>query len=266
MMYQIKRADKKFFSRKFLKIFIISLLIVIFVFSISNPLNFLIPNNFSPLFKTGNYFYSKLNEIPKFFSDKNKLVTENIKLSSEIEDLNIKLTDYQSLKYENQKLREELKIKPIGNFISASVIAKPPQIPLDSLFLDKGLKDGINKGDLVLVGKRILIGKIIRVSKNKATVSLNSFAKAISYGFVTRTNEPLKIKGAGGDSLEAKTPIDFDIVVGDKIMVANSSNYLIAVVRVIEKDISSGFKNILMSSPADISKINIVFIKSQTNE
>jgi cell shape-determining protein MreC len=226
----------------------------------------LISDVLSPLFKTGNFFYETLEKVPKFFSDKNKLIEENKNLSSEIENLHLDIADHESIKDENQKLREELKIKPVGDFISASILAKSPQIPLDTLFLDKGTADGINKGDLVLTGERVLVGKIVEISKNKATATLNSFAGAVSYGFVSRTNEPLEIKGVGGGSIEAKVPIDFDISVGDKIIVGGSLNFLAAIVGVVEEDTSSGFKNILMSLPTDISKINIVFVKSYINE
>ncbi len=267
-MYQIKRTNKKFLGIGFLKILVILLLIVgfVFTFSISNSAHSLVSSTFSPFFKVGNYFYNSLGKIPKFFSDKNKLVKENIKLLSEIEDLNFSIIDLEVLKHENQKLREELGIKPIGDFISTSVIAKSPQISLDTLFLNKGLKDGINNKDFVLTSERILIGKIVKATRNRSTVALNSFAGVITYGFVARTNEPLEIKGAGGSSIEAKVSIDFDIVIGDKIMVANSLNYLVAVVGVVEEDVSSGFKNVLMFLPSNISKTNTVFIKPYINE
>jgi cell shape-determining protein MreC len=268
MMYQIKHTDQNFFSRNFLKILAIFLLIVTFVFLaiFSSSVHSLIADALSPLLKTGNFFYQSLDKIPKFFFDKNKLINENTNLSFETESLNLTIADYQSLKDENDKLREELNIKPAGNFIGASVIAKSPQIPLDSLFLDKGAADGISNGDLVLASDRTLIGKIVDVSKNRSTVSLNSFAGVVSYGFVGRTNEPIQVSGIGGGSIQAKMPIDFDIVVGDKIMVGGSLNYFAAIVGVIENDSSSGFKNILMSLPVDVSKISIVFIEPNTNE
>jgi len=267
-MYQIKPTRQNLFSRNFLKITAVFLLILALVltFNFSSSARSLVSNALSPLFKTGNFFYNNLNQVPKFFLDKNKLMAENQKLLDELENNRLDAIDYESVKYDNQKLRKELGLKPAADFISAAVIAKPPQIPLDSLFLDRGAEDGINKGDLVLVSERILIGKIVEVSKNKSTVALNSLAGAVSYGLVARTGEPLEIKGIGGGNIEAKVPIDFDIVVGDKIIVGNSFNYLVAITGVVEEDRSSGAKNILMSLPANISKTNIVFIRPVINE
>jgi cell shape-determining protein MreC len=267
-MYQIKNTNKNFFSGSSFKIFVIFLLIAIFIFvvSISGSARSLISDTLSPLFKTGNFFYKNFDKIPKYFSDKNKLIEENKNLLSEVEKLNLDISDYQSIKDENNKLIEELKLKPVGNFITSSILARSPQIPLDTLFLDKGTADGINKDDFVLSSDRILIGKIVSVSKSKATVSLNSFVGTVSYGSIVRTGEPLEIKGIGGGSIEAEVPIDFDIVVGDKIIIGGSLNLLTAIVGVVEENSSSGTKNVLMSLPTDISKINIVFVKSYINE
>jgi hypothetical protein len=76
----------------------------------------------------------------------------------------------------------------------------------------------------------------------------------------------LEIKGVGGGGMEARAPIDFDIAVGDKIMVGGSFISLSAVVGVVEEDKSSGFKNIFMSLPVNVSKINVVFVEPTINE
>jgi len=262
MMYQTRHTKRSFFNSSFFKTLVIFLLIMMFalVLNVFTPMRSLVLEIVSPFSRIGNFFYSNLNKIPNFFSDKNKIIEENKRLLNEITNNHLNIADYESVKYENQKLREELKIKPAGNFIAASVIAKSPQIPADSLFLDKGIEGGINSGDLVLAGERILIGKIVKVSKNKATASLSSFADAVSYGYVARTLEPLEIEGGGGGSIKAKVPIDFDIAIGDKIMIGGSFDFLAAIVGVIEEDHSSGFKNILMSLPVDVSRINMVFV------
>lgn len=267
MIFQIKHTKPIFLRSNFFKIILIFFLILVlfFIFN-TNLVRSFVSSIFNPFFRAGNYFYETIGQMPKFFFDRNKLIEENAELSNKIENLYNNITNYESLKYENQKLRQEIGLKPTGNFITTAVIAKPPQIPLDSLFLDKGTEGGIDNGDFVLTSERILIGKIVRTSKNRTTASLNSFAGVITYGFVARTDEPLEIKGAGGGNLETKVPIDFDIIVGDKIMVSGSLNYLVAVVGVIEEDKSSGFKKILMSLPVNISKINIVFVEHIINE
>lgn len=268
MIYQIKHTKRGISGGFFLKIFTVFFLIIVFVFLVGffGPVRSLVLEIFSPFLKTGNYFHEVFGYIPKFFSDKNKLIEENNQLLSEIENDSIKKINCESIDYENQKLREELGLKPTVSFKAVSVIAKPPQIPLDSLFLDKGAADQIKNGDFVLVADRVLIGKIVKTSQNRSTVALNSFADVVSYGFVARTKEPLEIKGVGGGNMEAKMPINFDIIVGDNIMLGNSFDYLVAVVGMVENDELSGFKNILMYLPVNVPQISRVFVVSVINE
>jgi rod shape-determining protein MreC len=262
MTFLIKHTKQNLFNKSSSKILVIFfiILILILTFGFSNTARSLTADILSPLFSVGDHFYNILNQVPKFFLDKNNLISQNTKLLSELENLRLNIADYESIKYENQQLREELNIKPAGDLKAAEVYARPPQIPLDTLFIDRGVADGLNNGDLILAGERILIGKIVKLSKNKSVVALNSFAGAVSYGYVSRTNEPIEVDGVGGGNLEAKVPIDFDIAVGDKVMTAGSLHLVAAIVGSIEEDKSSGLKNVLMSLPVNVSEINTVFI------
>lgn len=268
MIFPIKHAKHSLLDSSFFKMLIIPLLVLLLILGLSifSTTRSWVSNLFAPFLKSGDYFYKTTSQIPNFFSDKNELIKKNENLLNEIEKNRLSLINYEALRFENQRLREDLKLKPIGDFISASIIARSPQIPLDSLFLDKGTLEGLNNGDLVLVGERILIGKLVKVSKNRSTVALNSFVGAISYGFVARTLEPIEIIGIGGGNIETKVPFDFDILVGDKIMVPGSVHSLVAVVGAIEEDRSSGFKNVLLSLPINISKINTVFVERVITE
>lgn len=256
------------FHRNFFKIFALFFvaIILVLVVNIFDSARVALYNASLPLFKTGNYLSENFFPPLNIFSDKNKLIKENTELLYEIENMRLNLIDYESLKEENQKLREEMGLKPIGVFITARVIAKPPQIPLDSLILDVGTNDSLNNGSIVLAGSKFLIGKIVKVSSDQATVALNSFPGTTLYGYIARTNEPLEITGIGGGSMQAKVPIDFEVQVSDKIMVEGRATYIAAIVAAIEEDSSSGFKEILMSLPANISKTKFVFVEPSVVE
>ncbi len=260
MMHPIQstRKSKRSNLAKFVIILIIASLLA--VLGTLGPVRSVFSNVFSPLFKSGNFFYDNFGQIPRYFSDRDKLVEENNRLLSESEDKRLAILDYESLRHENQKLREELKLKPADNFIAVAIIAKPPQVPLDSIFIDTDFDNNLKEEDLVLASDRVMIGKITEKSGDQATIKLNSFVGQISYGYVARTSESIEIEGIGGGNMEARVPIDFDIIVGDKIMIGGSSEYLVAIVGAVDEDSSSGFKNAMMSLPVDISKIGIIFV------
>lgn len=245
MTYLIKHDRPVFFRDKFKNILvIIALALALLAFGWFGFLKNFVSDALSPFLKIGNDFYG-------FWGC----------AASSDQNFDLQTIDYQVLKEENQKLREELGLRPQENSLTASVIGKPPQTPIGSIYIDAGSERNIKEGDLVLASDKVLLGKVVKISKNNSTVSLNSSAGAVSYGFVARTEEQIEIKGAGGASMEAEVPIDFDIESGDKIMQNDSPSYLMAVVGVIESNQTAGLKKIYLSLPVSISKINTVFVK-----
>lgn len=267
MTFQIKHNKTHNFNRNLARLILVGFFVLVLVLSnIFGPGNTIWTDLFYPFIKTGDYFYKNINKIGGFFSDKSELIEKNNKLMDEIENYQLDLMDYEVLKNENSRLREELKIKPPGEFIYTSVVSRPPQIPLDTLLLNVGIADSVKIGDLVLVSNKILIGKITKVSNHKSTIALNSFAEAVFYGFIARTSESLEVKGIGGGNMEAKVPLNFDVMPGDKVMISDSEKFLAAIVGAVTEDKSLGSKSVLMYLPVNTPHLNTVFVKPNDNE
>ena len=152
-----------------------------------------------------------------------------------------------------------LSLRPAATAQAAEVIARPPQIPFDTLMIDRGKDDGLESGNLVLAGDRVLLGKLGKVSQNFSIVILNSFGQTSLSGSLTRTGEALEMRGTYG-GMEAEVPIDFDIEIGDIVITEHASSYTTAIVGSVEENKSSGRKLALLSLPVPISKVKIVFI------
>lgn len=263
-MLQISRTKNRWRSLTSFRIFSVGIIIIVLFFIfISGSARSLAIDFFVPFLKIGNFFHINFNKLPKFFIEKNHLIAENNVLSEKLNQVNLVYASLEVLKEENQKLRNELGLKPHFSFITAAVIARPPQIPMDSLLLDRGSDDGLKLGDQVFLSENILIGRIALISSKTATIAMTSSADFISYGYVSRTEESFEIKGAGGGFMEANVPIDFDIKENDKIISQGSADYLIAVVSSVEEDKSAGLKSVLMSLPINFDKIRVAFVPRQ---
>ncbi len=214
-----------------------------------------------PFLKTGSSFYESFSFVSKWFSGKDALVEENLNLSKKIESLNADLISYESLMQENQNLRQELGLKPKGSMVSAEIIARSPQMPIDSILINKGVSDGVKNGDFVLVSSSVFIGKISKAASLSSVVTLNSFPGTNIYGQVERTGESIEINGTGGGNMQIKVPIDFDIVPGDRVDVSMTGSNVAAIAGAIDEDKSSGFKTVIFSLPANLSKLKTVFIE-----
>ena len=257
MTYLIKQNKPSFFSKKILAaiVFVVLALIIILVRPVQDIGSFVL----SPFFAIGDSFSGTVRNAPENLKSRTELLTELQNLEEELERLRIDRESLEALTFENKSLRMSLSLRPAATAQAAEVIARPPQIPFDTLMIDRGKDDGLESGNLVLAGDRVLLGKLGKVSQNFSIVILNSFGQTSLSGSLTRTGEALEMRGTYG-GMEAEVPIDFDIEIGDIVITEHASSYTTAIVGSVEENKSSGRKLALLSLPVPISKVKIVFI------
>lgn len=257
MIRLIKHKKSFFTENKKATLVVLGLLLLLVV--ITGIFGAITGSIFTPFARLGGLFYQNGSFLPGLLTDKQRLLEENSKLRNEIERLSLSLSDFEAVIAENEMLRRELGIKPEGNFISAVIVARPPQIPFDTILIDRGSADGVKVGDLVFASRKNAIGRIEKVQKGSSVVLLYSKAGLSQSAFISRTNMLIQIEGGGGGSILARTPIDLDIIVGDVIS-ADSLGANIAVVESVEEDKVLGIKNVIMSLSANPSVLRMVFL------
>ena len=110
------------------------------------------------------YPEKKLNESFKFLSEYLKVYNENQNLKDKIDKLNSEKLNYIFLENENKKLKEIVGENQyeVDGIISKVLIDKDGKF-LKSIVLNKGSKNGIKKG-MVVLEKNYLVGQIIEVN------------------------------------------------------------------------------------------------------
>lgn len=259
MMYiQKSSANRTSIKRKIFYILIGFILVGLF----STTLFF---SNFSraitiPIFKSGEFYSDLIYFISLFSKNRADLAQKVLELEQKISDQKFQENELLSLKFENERLRRELNMKPKEAFISGAVIARSPQLPQDTLLINLGLNDGVEVGDMVFASDRSILGKISKVVSESSVVLLNSSSLVSLEGFVSRTGEIIKISGSGGNSMQSEVTLNFDIVVGDVIMYSFISDNVVAVVGAVEEDKIGGSKKILLSLPTNSGQVKTVFV------
>ena len=170
--------DKKIKRNKFLKylLFIIVLLIIIYFKSgIFSGFSYISYTVFRPILVMENNISENFSNTMSFFYSKKALLLENKDLKSNLDKTSNRLSNYNILLNENLKLKEILGRKTEKtNMILASILAKPNQSPYDTLIIDVGTKNGIEKGQKVFALGDIPIGRVSLVYSNSAKVILFS--------------------------------------------------------------------------------------------
>ncbi|MFA5013634.1 MAG: rod shape-determining protein MreC [Candidatus Paceibacterota bacterium] len=163
-----------------------------------------------------NFFYKQSSGLQGFlwrsgseasFAKKNqeelnkKLLEENQKLVS-------RLADLDSLKKENETLRQALSIGLKNDFdlIMAEVTAKNNFSVKgvaygDSLLINKGRIDGVQKGFPVVLANKILLGKVVDVYDNFSRVMMITSKDSVIDVSVENTDTFALAKGAGDQKI-----------------------------------------------------------------
>ncbi|MCK9571997.1 MAG: rod shape-determining protein MreC [Candidatus Omnitrophica bacterium] len=158
-----------------------------------------------------------------FFYHRNYL--ENERLRNENYSLRIKFSEFKELYQENSRLKKLLsfKQKSVYKLIAVRVIARAPDNWSFALLVDKGRRNGINKG-MVVINYRGLVGKVAEVSDDTSKIVLiNDPSLGIS-GIVQRSRQEGLVNGTLGSNLIMRyLPEDADVLIGDTVVTSELS-------------------------------------------
>ncbi len=213
--------------------------------------------------------FESVKNVFTFKSENEKLNKEVIQLRSQVkkQELIISRKDYLRKEY-------ELVNNTQYNLVKAEIIGKDPGNWFEKFLINKGTKDGIKKGDVIVQGAEVekdvivegLVGRVIDIGDNWAKVmSIIDGGSSVSFT-VTRTQEG----GIGKGNLEGKMvgqlfDMDSTVSKGDKIITSGlggafPKDLYIGEVSQVTKKSESLLMDIEVSSDIDFNKLKSVFV------
>ena len=157
----------------FLVIICVGLIIVSYLFAdLLSPVRTAVGNFFVPMQKGISTVSGGISETLRIFSDKQKLIDENDKLTSEINNLKTEMQILIHQEYELEWYRdlyENDSVYQNAEKVAARIISRNPNGACDMFVIDKGEEDGIEVDMNVLAGGG-LVGIITDVGSNWAKV------------------------------------------------------------------------------------------------
>jgi len=257
------------FSLKKNKILIVIILVILLIIS----LNF---------FQRGvkNFFYLISEPIQKwlwregirvsnFFEgilEIKNLKIENEQLKLKNQELLTENTELEELKKENEALREALNFGLEKEFELkiCEIIGK--EISQDSLFVNKGSRDGIEKDSPVITQQKTLVGKIEKVYENFSEIKLLT-AKENSFSVKVFEKDIFGLaRGKGNLKLILDLiPQEKEIVTGDKVFTSAEGgvfpkNLLVGEIIKVKKSDIEPFQEIEIEPAINIKDLESLFI------
>lgn len=216
-------------------------------------------------------------EVFKNIFESKAIREENEKLKVENVELKEKATNMENIIAKEEFLKNEynLYMKNKENLLSANVIALDNNNLFVRFNINKGSKDGVKVGDIIVQGTvgdenntyiKAVVGKVIEVGYNWSKVSsLVDSASNVSFN-VVRTQSFGAINGQENDYLSGfMYKSDADVVVGDKLVTSGRggvfpSNLYIGEVTEVKTSENNLEKKISVKSPVDFTTLFRVFV------
>ncbi len=257
--------DKKIKRNKIFRysIFVVFLLIIFYFKNpVFNGLSYVSSIIFRPVLVVGNSIGESLSNTGAYFYSKRALSLENEDLRNKLNEQEARMSNYNSVLDENQKMKDTLGRKnEKTNMVLASILAKPNQAPYDTLVIDIGAKSGIVLGQRVFARGFVPVGRIAEVSPNTAKVILYSNPGEKTEVVIGGKDTFMQIVGRGGGNFEMIMPRDFVLEKGTEVTLPGLTPYTIAIVQDILSDPRDAFQKALLASPVNIQELKFVEVE-----
>ncbi|MDP2920849.1 MAG: rod shape-determining protein MreC [Candidatus Omnitrophota bacterium] len=187
---------------------------------------------------------------------------ENKLLKESMSGLETELLNLREARLENERLRKFLDIKESDKrkFVPAMVIAKDPTGLSDSVIIDRGKKDGLEKGMIVISGSG-LAGRVIETGWRISRALLITDYDSVFSGMVERTREEGAVAGNMRAGLIMKyLDIGSDVKKGDLVITSGlygvfEKGVLIGEIVSLETDSSGLYINAVVKPKVDVKKL-----------
>ena len=202
------------------------------------------------------------------------LVRENERLREELERLQIETAATEDAQRRLQELEEALGVKenrPDDVFVVADVIAQDPSGFKRALAIDRGSKDGLDEGMVVLSKSGSLVGVVSLVYEEFAWLRLISDPNnAVNIAVLTGGEDGSEARGVAVGDLRSRLslemlPTEAQIQEGDLVITSGlGGNYprtlLLGSVTSVEEKPQALSKRATMEPAADLSSLDTVLI------
>lgn len=254
------------------KIFFITLLTIAFLI-IFHKIGFLrIPENiilsiFEPVGKVFNNGAGSGKSVFSSFANIKDLQKENALLKDKNHDLEAELVKLDEFRKENESLKKELGFKVSANFetIPATVFAYDPLSIRQLLTIDKGEKDGVKKG-MVVMSEGALVGKVIEAKDTNSKVFLITDPTSAVPAIVHNSTASGIAKGQIGFGLALDKILQNDVLKEGELVLTSGlggdypKGLLIGKVEKIEKNENEVFQKAVIRPDIKFNRLERVLV------
>lgn len=205
----------------------------------------------------GNFFENTL----LVFKEKSSLNEENKFLKDKILQIESRNLQCSIIEQQNDELKKLLSREDKEKFIVASIILKPPQSVFDTILIDAGSDNGIERGMMVTAYGNVLIGYVVDVFSQTSKIKLISFEGEETNIVLQSLGISAIATGRGGENFEITFPRSVEVKSGDLVTTSGMKPLVVGIAERVEVNLSDAFQKILFRIPLNIQELKYVMIK-----
>lgn len=247
-------------------VFFLLFLIIFSIFRFQSQIKNLVYLISWPIEKSIFSFSKRFVSFFELVLEKISLKEENEQLKLEIKKLIAENEKLKELKKENEELRKSLGLKLEKEFNLEMVRFTGKDISGDFIRINKGIKDGMKEGQVVITPENCLVGKIFKVYSNFSSVELFT-EKGFSFDAKISEKEISGLVKGKGD-FKAKIellPKEKEISKGDKVLTSNlggkfPAGILVGEIEKVKKSDLTFYQEAELKPAFDIKKFDYLFV------
>lgn len=231
-----------------------------------------VPENFifailEPIGKVFNISAGSGKSVFSNFSNIKNLQKENAELKDRLSQMEAEIVKLEEFRKENESLKKDLDFKTTSNFetLTATVFAYDPLSVRQLLTIDKGEKDGIRKG-MVVMSEGILVGKVQEVFSSSSKVFLVTDPTSAVPSIVHNSTASGILKGQIGFGLALEKIPQNDILKEGQLVLSSGlggdypKGILIGKIEKIEKNENDVFQKAIVRPDIKLNRLERVMI------
>lgn len=196
-----------------------------------------------------------------------ELDQENRMLKENVANLEIELLNLQENRLENERLKQLLNFKEsqARKFVPSLVIARDPSGLKDTIIIDRGKKDKVEKGMIAISGNG-LVGRVIETGWSISRVLLITDYDSVFSGIIERTRQEGAVAGNMRIGLVMKyLDLGSDVKRGDKVITSGLYGFfekgiLIGEVASVENDSGGLYLNAIIKPAVDVARLEEMLV------
>jgi cell shape-determining protein MreC len=213
----------------------------------------------TPLYTVQQYIETSLDTIPTYIRERTALEKDIQSLKQEIASQQGIKTTLSFIEEENKELRTLLGITKTSSIL-ASVVARPPLSPYDTMVIDKGAEEGIVSGAPVYYGSGIALGYVRVVYSHQSLITLFSSPHVQTTVYIYGPNIFTSAYGEGGGVIRLSIPQGINVASGDIVVLPSLNAHVLGRIDIVQSTPTEPEQHAYITSEIPIQSLHFVHV------